>query len=202
MVVFDWDNTLFPTKARQLLLSRASKKLTPSEFAELSTLSVWVHRVLRAYISFHSASNIRIVTAAKRGWIEFSLGCLGGIGQWAQIRKLLFDAAQSQRIEIVYPNNAVLPFKKAKAVEAYKHEAFQYLTSRSSARRPQMLVSIGDSHAEYAASKRCADNAEGMCVGRVKLKQHPTVRCMIRQCQCILDLCATLFPENFDIDMS
>ena len=202
MVVFDWDNTLFPTKARQLLLrSRASKKLTDSEYAEFSTLSVWVHRVLRAYISFYSATNIGIVTAAKRGWIESSLSSLGGIGQWAQIRKLLFDAPQSQRIEIVCPNNAILPFTKAKDVEAYKHEAFRFLT-QSSARRISMLVSIGDSHAEYAASKRCAEKVEGMCVGRVKLKKHPTVRCMIRQCQCMLDLCATLFPENFDIDMS
>jgi len=203
MVVFDWDNTLFPTKARQLILSRASKQLTESEYQELTSLSEWVYRVLRAYISFYSARNICIVTAAKRGWIESSLGSLGGIGQWAQIRKLLFFGDPAQRIEVVYPSAAILPFTKASAVAAYKHEAFQHLT-RNGASRPhiQMLVSIGDSYAEYQASKRCAASVEGMCVGRVKLKKHPSLRSMIRQCQCMVDLCETLFPENFDIDMS
>jgi len=198
MVVFDWDNTLFPTKARQLIRRRRSRMLTGVEFEELRALSEWVYRVLRAYISFYGARNICIVTAAKRGWIEKSLESMGSIGRWSHISKLLFDV--ELRIAVVYPSAAVLPFTKAEGVESYKHDAFRYLTQ--SRRAISMFVSIGDSHAEYAASKRCAENVAGMCVGRVKLAKNPSLRCMARQCQCMLDLCQTLFAENFDIDMS
>jgi len=203
MVVFDWDDTLFPTKARQLMRSRASKKLSKSEFLELCALSKSVHRVLRAYISLYSARNICIVTSAQWGWIQHCLDRVSGIGRWSQIRKLIFDPAQ--RIDIVCPGPSFLPFRKAEDVDLYKHAAFLYLIqSRSCARRPRisMLVSFGDSVAEYVASKRCAESFAGMCVGRVKLKKHPSIRCMTRQCQRMLDLCETLSPKNFDIDMS
>ena len=208
LIGFDWDNTLFPTKARQLILSRAgqSKFPTKSELKELCALSHWVHRVLSAYISYYSAQRICIVTAAKRGWIEASLRSLSGVGVWAQIREMLFNKDATQRIEIVYPRSALLPFVAKKEVLRYKREAMHSLCrSRmgiGSCERIRMLVSIGDSSAEYSASKLCAESFEGMCVGRVKLQRYPTLRCLIRQCQCMLDLCANLQPENFDIDMS
>jgi len=203
MVVFDWDNTLFPTKAGKLFAARSSpgnpSTLTQSEFAELKALSQWVYGVLRAYIARYTAQNIRIVTAAKRGWVESCLARVGGIGRWSQIRALLFDAQQP--IQIICPHNAILPFSTPKEILIYKYNAFRFVV-QGAARLPSMLVSIGDSSAEYIASKKCAEGFDSMCVGRVKLQRHPSLRCLIRQCQCILDLCGHLQPESFDIDMS
>ena len=200
MIVFDWDNTLFPTNAAQLILARPGKQsLTQSEIVELTALSQCVYGVLRAYIARYSAQNIRIITAAKRGWIKKCLASVSHIGQWSDIRALLFNAQQP--IQIICPNNAILPFTTAKKVLMYKYNAFRFAVQRA-ARRPSMLVSIGDSSAEYVASKRCADNFAGMCVGRVKLKRYPSLTCLNRQCLRLLYLCEHLQRRTFNIDLA
>jgi len=191
LFVFDYDNTLFPTWVRQLILQQ-QRPFTRAEFAELCTLSQWVYAVLHAYISRYSARNIKIVTAAKQGWIGSSLMRLGGIGCWSAIRTLLFDAVHP--IELVFPHISILPFKSAPEVATYKYNAFRSLVHACS---PDMLVSIGDSSAEYEASKKCAEGVEGMSLGRVKLKRHPSLLCMIRQCQFMLDRCQKLEIKNF-----
>jgi len=198
LVVFDWDNTLFPTKAMQLISSRPGKtKFTKKDGAGLCELSKWVHRVLRAYIAVYSSQNIRIVTAARQGWVESSLRRMGRIGRWAQIAQLI----SSSSIEITYAEDAILPFKSATEVLNYKHRAFVSAVA-GCASRPSMLLSVGDSDAEFAASKQCADKIEGMSVGRVKLQSHPSLSCMSRQCQFLVNVSAKLSVANFDIDVS
>jgi len=196
LIVFDWDNTLFPTKALKRMESRSRKsKYILSDLDELSDLSHWVHRVLSEYISFYGSQSICFVTAEKRGWVESTLRSLSGIGVWAQIRSLL------DGLYVVCAHSSILPFAYKEHILSHKLEAFQYHCRRCPF-RVRMLVSIGDSAAEFEASKLCADGNEGMSVGRVKLQKRPSLRCLIRQCQFVLDLCANLQPENFDIDMS
>jgi len=198
LIVFDWDNTLFPTKAMQLISSRPGKaKFTKKDGAGLCKLSKWVHRVLRAYIAVYSSQNIRIVTAARQGWIEQSLRSVGRIGRWAQIAQLI----SSSSIEITYAEDAILPFKSATEVLNYKHRAFVSAVA-GSASRPSMLLSVGDSDAEFKASKQCAADIAGMSVGRIKLQSRPSLSCMSRQCQFLVNVSAKLCVANFDIDVS
>jgi len=207
LIVFDWDNTLFPTKAMQLISSRPGKaKFTKKDGAELCKLSQWVYRVLRAYIAVYSSQNIRIVTAARQGWVESSLKSVRRFGRWTQIAELI----SSSSIEILplnlitYAEDAILPFKSATEVLNYKHRAFVSSVAGCASRlsRPSMLLSVGDSDAEFAASKQCADKIEGMKVGRVKLQSHPSLSCMSRQCQFLVNVSAKLCVANFDIDVS
>jgi len=198
LIVFDWDNTLFPTKALQLIRSRPGKpKFSKKDLAELCELSQWVYRVLHAYITVYSAQNIRIVTAAKQGWIESSLKSLGSIGRWSEIAQLI----ASSPIEITCPDVAILPFKSATEVLNYKHSAFVSAVS-GSALTPAMLLSVGDSSAEYVASQKCAEGFEGLCVGRVLLQRLPSLSCMTQQCQFVLNLCPLTHTTNFDINLS
>jgi len=196
LIVLDWDNTLFPTKAIQLIRARPGEaKWTKKDAAELCALSAWVYRVLRAYIAAYSAQNIRIVTAARRGWVESSLKSVSRIGRWSEVAQLI----SSSSIEIVCPDSAILPFKKNAEVLNYKLNAF---VSAVSASRPSMLLSVGDSDVEFQASRKCAEGIAGMCVGRVKLQSRPSFQCMTRQCQFVLNLCAKLKVATFNIDVS
>jgi len=201
LIVFDWDNTLFPT-TRVLELTRTRKVLSKQDVDELGSLSQWVYSVLYAYISQYSAQNIRIVTAADRGWFEKSLQCLSGIGWWSAIRNLLFDPALN--IKITFPRREMLPFKpNSKDVFYYKLGAFQNLCL---ACRPSLLISIGDSRAEYAASKECVKSVGRhslhISLGRIKLKAYPSIRCMIQQSQFVLDLCGRMEPKDYDLEKS
>lgn len=200
LIVFDWDNTLFPTHF--LTRKRGGKRINIAKFKQLlEELSRWVYRVLCAYITHYSAQNICIVTAGREGCLEMFLSKLGKIGLWSDIRRLLFDS--EHRIEMLHPPRTILPFKTSTAVCSYKHSAFISLIQRSSD-QPRVFVSIGDSSAEYDAAAKCGARLEGLCVGRVRLKQFPSLSCLIRQSQFILDLCATLEmdTESFDIDIS
>jgi len=197
MVIFDWDNTLFPTKALQLMHNRPGKhKYSEEERDALHKLSKWVHRVLRAYISMYSAQNLAIVTSAANGWIEKGMKILGSIGRWSQIAQII---EKLPRIDITCPEQAMLPFKSANERLNYKHTAFVNTLAK---KKVSMLISVGDSKAEFRASKKCAEVFEGMAVGRVKLRKHPTVKCMTRQLQFMMNLCQQTLTESFDIDVS
>jgi len=195
LIVFDWDNTLFPTKAMQRIYSER-QSLSASDLAELKALSEVVYSVLFAYISHYSSRNVCIVTAARKGWIESCLQSMVGVGSWTAIRNLLFDRAHP--IRMVYPPNSALPFATSKSVLAYKYGAFRALVL---AQRPRLLVSIGDSEAEYVASHLSAKGVQGMAVGRVLLKRHPSIETMIAQNHFALNLCVNIRNTNFDYDL-
>jgi len=197
LVVFDWDNTLYPTtKVRQGMQSgRGKLTLTQLDLDELALLSECVYSMIDAYISLHSAQNIRIVTSAERGWIETSLWMLDGVGWWSAIYKLLFDPVNP--IEMVCPSKDILPFKKSKDVIQYKLGAFRNFIRVC---RPSLLISIGDSRAEYLASKKSVEGVKGVSVGRIKLKTKPSLSCMAQQTQFIMDQCNKLAPKDFDLE--
>merc|ERR1712013_898995 len=150
LIVFNWDNTLFPTKALQLIRARPNQQtLTQSDYDELTALSQVVYRVLHNYISRFSSRSIRIVSAARNGWIASCLRFVRGIGSWSAIHNLLFDAVHP--IETVYPQRGAAHFEAFEHVMSFKYNAFRNLIQTH---RPRLFVSIGGSRAEYVASRR------------------------------------------------
>eukprot|EP01083_Nonionella_stella_P075009 203668_1 len=95
LIVFDWDDTLFPTTNCKLQNQRNVVDVSlldddSSQVTQLNELSCYIHTVLSTFIAKYGARNIRIVTASEKGWIKQSLSIVGNIGRFADISNILF----------------------------------------------------------------------------------------------------------------
>merc|ERR1719347_2309563 len=91
LVIFDWDDTLFPTTA----LVRNKEKVTGLQLQQFGYSAFYV---LTQYITTFSAENIFIVTNGKHGWVQKSISWLSqkqrtlnpqGVDYWALIQQML-----------------------------------------------------------------------------------------------------------------
>eukprot|EP01083_Nonionella_stella_P075008 203667_1 len=86
LIVFDWDDTLFPTsKTKQM-----SNQISDVEHTQMNELSCCIYAVLSSFIDKYGARNIRIVSASEKGWIKQSLSMVANIGRFADICNILF----------------------------------------------------------------------------------------------------------------
>ena len=121
VIVFDYDDTLFPTHKLREFLARPTNttntsttpitkpittesktnvgnkyqsllsKITDEEMNGLVYLSWLTLNLLTAYILQYSTKNIFIVSASGNGWIQHSLKLVYQIGYFSQIYDLLFN---------------------------------------------------------------------------------------------------------------
>eukprot|EP01083_Nonionella_stella_P247771 858686_1 len=82
LIVFDWDDTLFPTSNCKLHNQRNADS---TRVTQLNELSCSIHTVLSTFIGKYGARNIRILTASEKGWIKQSLSIVAKIGRFADV---------------------------------------------------------------------------------------------------------------------
>eukprot|EP01083_Nonionella_stella_P060442 157829_1 len=196
LVIWDWDNTLFPTN-QLLQMSKAKRKNIQQ--TELVALSKSIYFVLAQYIDRYEASNVRILSASREGWIESSLCMVHHIGYFSRIYDLIF--VQNQ-IEVIHPSPAQLPFITEQQVFVWKYNQFcSLLKECQSADCVHTLVSIGDSMHEFKASKSAAKTFDNVYVHRIKLIHHPSLIDMIHEMD-LLFKCCEIFEVSSRIDQA
>ena len=129
VIVFDFDDTLFPTKkfkeikARPNALNKSCShpnysgslisKMNASEMKAFIELSWTALNLLTLYINKYSSKNICIVSASEAGWVKRALLHVYGIGCFKQIYDLIFNPPQSMnnnkdRITIYNPTDKII----------------------------------------------------------------------------------------------
>jgi len=154
LVIFDWDDTIFPTTA----LLRNKEKVSG---AELDVFGKAAYELLVDYIERFSAENIYIVTNGLSHWVQQSLDImikrrsalsLSGVDYWAQIKQIVSTNLDGHVIsarslcEEAYPGQTTL----WKTV-VFQHIAIEHFAG-SDAQSDATIISIGDSTDEFDAS--------------------------------------------------
>ena len=178
VIVFDYDDTLFPTTKFKEIMSRPTmtmyenqfqetrSKMTDEEIKDLIELSWVTFNLLKIYIEQYSMNNICIVSASENSRIQHSLGYVYDIGYFKQIYNLLFDHHNHNKISIYHPSEQILKSFRSKKVynNLYEHPAFiwKYRTFKKifaakyveSDHTLNTFTFIGDSECEYQAAKQ------------------------------------------------
>ena len=148
-IVFDYDDTIFPTHALKQIFSRKKvinnkivhdsikncsqysyqgllARASPQELQQLERLSMVTYQMLCYYLNQYSNNNIYIVSSACKSWMEHSMGMLLDIGIYKAIYELLFMNPLT-KIEIYNPSNDLLPFKTCNEISKWKCDTFKKL---------------------------------------------------------------------------
>eukprot|EP01083_Nonionella_stella_P040418 109698_1 len=197
LIVFDWDDTLFPTKkvCQMNKLPEFDDRRIQYE-QELNELSHLIYKVLSEYIHRYKAGNIRIVSSSEKGWIQKSLIMLAHIGCFESIYHLIMD----HHIPLIHPLRSCLPWTTRKKVLIWKAKVFRSLLNdcyscdmSSSDHTLNSFVCIGDSVYEFKASKLAAKAFDNLFVHRIKFMKSPSMNDMMDQMNLLLKFC-----EMFD----
>jgi len=207
VVIFDWDDTLFPTSA---VVHQKQSEVT---IGDLYTLGKSVYELLRTYISTFGAQNIFIVTNGTEHWILDSLkelsrmykdsfDALPGDSTQKMRRKDFFAAIYNSFVSLripllsarsVYSDRHPQQFSLWKALMFKSIVKSHFKRHLCSGREGDsfVIISIGDSRDEFEAAleaKRmliaqnrlnCSDNA--VRLHRVKLMEKPAIEEMVKQ---------------------
>lgn len=193
IVIFDWDDTLFPTAefVKQLFGDKFDKKA-------IAMLSQKALAVIEKSISLYGASNTFIVTNGMKGWIEKSLKqiieyCSGkNIQQsFGKILQLISNNKISA-ISAQYWYGQRFPYQTT-AWKIYTFDAIAKIA------HPDTFISIGDSTEEYMASECVKYRYSIKMLHRIKLKENPKISEMNQQFDFILDKLPCYY-KGVDID--
>ena len=181
MIIFDWDDTLFPTTA-------IIKNKSEICLIQLYNLGFKLYQLLNKYILTFGSNNIYIITNGKNGWIKQSLNIIS-----KKFKQLLICQQQQQQQEKQEEENknnndcgliecnpfeailGLLAFFGIYCISAqylyckqfrndtrkWKELAFKNCANihfGMSLFPTNIIISIGDSDDEYSASKKCVDN--------------------------------------------
>ena len=122
VIVFDFDDTLFPTNKFKEINSRPiarnknnssprysaqslMSRMSSTELKQWVELSWNLFNLLKIYINTYSHENICIVSASRQGWVQQALGLVYDIGYFKQISGLIF---YSYKISIFHPASDVM----------------------------------------------------------------------------------------------
>ena len=223
LVILDWDDTLHPTSACQ-----SGSKL---DIELIRKFCLSVYETLLTMIRLYGSSNIYIVSNADKLWIEKCLNKLSG-GYFVNIYHLI----SLYQIQIISAKNQfsgqfpgdstfwkemVLKQLVEKHHTKYVQNENKLITKNKNEnennndndndgdRNKQFcVVSIGDSHHEYIASKRVINrlnknikNNKKIILHRIKLLQNPTLKQLIQQYSLIKNISYLFKSEINEINI-
>lgn len=155
LVIFDWDDTLFPTTA----LVRNKESVNGIQLQQFGQSAF---SVLTQYIDTFSAENIYIVTNGKNGWVQNSLRWLSsvqsasypsGVDYWALIQQLLATLLSGHVISAQHLHGAAYPNQTALwKTLVFQQIAIEHFGANGQAQGECNVISIGDSEDEFIAS--------------------------------------------------
>eukprot|EP01083_Nonionella_stella_P316141 1144758_1 len=170
LVVFDWDDTLFPTTKIKQMSNQQNVSFSDVEYTQMNELSCCIYTVLSSFIGKYGAHNICIVSASEKGWIKQSLSMVANIGRFADISDILFV---KHKIEMIHPSKIEMI-----QVFEWKYRVFRILL-RDRSSTVNTLVSLGASPHEYKAAKHAARLFGNVLLHRVQLLCEPSLTDMI-----------------------
>ena len=205
VIVFDYDDTLFPTTFIKTIFKRNTpikstsrwssielmRRINQKETDQLISLSYVTLELLKLYIQKYSMKNIFIVSASCRRWIEKSLSIVQHIGFYKQICQILKSfknpIINCDASRINPPKNKkfdATKWKYNKFESILKNKNFFSEKKNNKKYRINTFVSIGDSTYEFEASGRLRNNKNTFFVHRVKFIHYPLLNQLyLEQCK-------------------
>eukprot|EP01083_Nonionella_stella_P155040 500308_1 len=202
LIVFGWDDTLFPTTKLYDQLNGVDVSVSDDDLTQLNELSCSLYIVLSTFIAKYGARNIRIVTASEKGWIKRSLSIVDKIGRFSDVYNILFGIHE---IEMIHPLKRDLPFVSEHQIFGWKCRVIQLLLRDSDLTNDcnstiNTLSSFGES-SQYKAAKHAASLCRNVSVHRVQLLHQPSLSDMIDQMKLLLKFIA-MSDDNQTSDIS
>lgn len=205
MVIFDWDDTLFPT----------TEFIKKSKSMSIENLYKWGSRVfelLKLYIDTFGAQNVYIITNGDKGWIEYSL----------QMASKQFQILNDWRLDYFISIKSLLQVYRIKTISArslYQDEypkqsktwkeytfidqAFNHFYEENKG----IILSIGDSFDEWIASNDCIEfmnnldkEESNFCLQRIKLQRTPSLDQLMKQWRTLILIAHDLNLQTSSFD--
>ena len=193
MVIFDWDDTVFPTAS----FVRKYEKVDMYRYEKLGKM---VYLLLNMVIEKYSEQNIFIVTNGVYGWVERSVDGMirnqypltSGKGYWSGIRHLLMTKFHG-RIHSARFHEKQYP----KDPSIWKTLVFQQIANHhfddiiKYKKGDCSIIAVGDSDDEMIASLQIKNWLLSECgvpsahLVRLQLKRLPPIDSMITQCSAL-----------------
>jgi hypothetical protein len=168
LVIFDWDDTLFPTSSLQLQgLLHADFVLCKEQVEEFLRLADSVEKILRSALQF---GRVVIVTNAQEGWVETCCA------KMMPSLLSLFPEVDIVSARSTYESSTSNPLEWKRL--AFDNEAKILETLGI---QEYNIISLGDSVYEQRAVKSIADSRPSCCGKSFKFLQRPTVEELIIQ---------------------
>eukprot|EP01083_Nonionella_stella_P074715 202804_1 len=197
VVVFDWDDTLFPKTQLQ--------KGSALSIDQIRSLTQSVYQLLQKYIEVFGADNVNIITNGKEGWVLKSLEILNEITRDnAPCIALIRDLISRKQLTVVsgqklfakkHPKQPYLWKRMAITQLLYKQFVSPNLVycAASMPKPVYTLICVGDSKDEYEGSMKAANwihckYKTKIMVHRVKLKPKPQLKYMMNEIKLLHDL--------------
>jgi hypothetical protein len=187
-VIFDWDDTLFPTSWLQRQgFFKADAVPSMQQAAQLQKLADAVERTLRATLLF---GKVVVVTNAEKGWVE--LCCPKLMPSLAQVLSEV-DIVSARS---TYERHSQNPSEWKRLAFAQELEQFHIQSDQQC-----NVVSVGDSLYEQHAVMSVCKNVHNCFAKSLKFMDNPSIEDLIDQhdvCEsCFLDV----LEHNGDLDV-
>lgn len=222
MVIFDWDDTLFPTT--YTITNETQLSLT-----ELHSFGAKVYKLLMKYIDTFGGDNIYIITNGGDGWIQYSLNETS-----SKFQALLNGSSSDKDTVATTPKMkdyfksilAIFKIYRIRTISArhlYGHQypgettrwkelAFAYYSYHhfysDGLKDNNIVMTIGDSCDEWIASKdtlyylqrQAYDNMIPVAFNlqRIKLKEKPTLSYLMKEWDVIIKMADNKRYDSFD----
>lgn len=225
-IIFDFDNTIFPTHwfqqrckcniksiSGQSESNLNSKKkfypytisnLTKSEQQNLVILSTITSCMLLKYLQAVGPANVFVVSSANKSWIEQTLKICSGItnSHFGFIYKLIFN-------DNLYTAPKIqLPWKNLTTVINWKFKVFYQLYCKFHYYPSLAVIVIGDGVHEYyaAGALRQLSNYANRTIHRIKMIYHPDLKQLAAQQYYVLYQLSDMskfgnFKHHLDIEL-
>lgn len=214
LIIFDWDDTLFPTWfLLEVLLACIPQGCQASQFIETSewfeVLSAHAQAIRQVLSCAKAMGQVAIVTLSKRPWVDSSGRYLPGLDITALLKEL--------EIPVVYARECLKRHRLSMAQEeegvdvcvAMKCSAMDKLLTHIYGKRPwKNIISIGDSLVERDAVKDVIWNwaqkvGVDACCKTAKLMNEPSVEQLTAELLLVSSWLQKMVrhEEDFDIDM-
>jgi len=213
MIIFDWDDTLFPT-------TEFWKKSKPISLENLYKWGSRVFKLLKLYIDVFGSDNIYIITNGDDGWIQQSLQMVTEQFQLLNNWRSPFEPFLCNYFMAI---DALIKLNEIKTISArslYKHRYpkqskkwkectfIDYAISHFNGDNEGIILSIGDSSDEWFASKDCTefltnlDNDSKFHLQRIKLKRKPTLNELMNEWEALIMFANDLKSKTASLNLS
>ena len=170
-------------------------KLSVQEYQYLTSLSFKIYQLLSQYILHYGSSNIVIVTASTKGWIEQSLIKVLDIGYFMMIYQLLFQQINKiNKIEMIHPLQTKSESPSFDALK-WKQTMFKQLLLERYLIHDVIntFIIIGDSNYEIEAGEKCKNlfmrYGENVFIDSIQLLIKPTLLQQISEMDLLISFC-------------
>jgi len=190
LLIFDWDDTLFPTSWLQeqgLLVDGAT--MSAEQEAKLELMAECARLTLQTALEI---GKVVIVTNAAKGWIEMS--------------SARFTPSLVSLLKTIDMVSARSHFEKySQEPSEWKRMAFEHevdlFYGSGHAGQQRNIVSVGDSVHEMHALKSVTQSMPSCCGKSLKLMEFPSVEQLIEQHEVLAGCFMDVVEHNGDLDV-